>query len=249
MATSVSAPRVILGAADVRRYDGELRLTIPILNGGDVHLPDLLINAVTLASSRLTNPPGWPLYLGLLGASNSNSVAARFSDQGLVVGANLLLTVRGSYAAPGGRQGLTLNRYIKVPPPGSRPVSELQAAIHSTNANGLWNYTLENKEPIGSTQRIATFALDLRAPVTVTGVPPGWAVDTDSISYVLWYSADPLPPYPSHVAPGASLAGFQLAAAGGGSEVVAANVVSWDHAGDTSGKVFTAQVLTPRRLA
>lgn len=248
MATSVAASRIVIGLPDIRRNGGEIRLTIPILNGGEVALSRLLITSITLGSAGLLSPPGWPIHLNTLGASNSATVAARFSDQGLVEGANLLLTVRGSYQVGDVSYGLTLTRFLKVPAPGVRPDYELLAAVQSAMTNGLWSYSIVNREPASSRQHIATFAIDIHAPVTVTGVPPGWAVDTDSLTYVLWYAADLAPPYPSHVAPGATLAGFQLAAAGGRSEVTGSSLVAWDHATDQSGRVFADHVLTPYRL-
>lgn len=188
------------------------------------------------------------MQLSVLGASMSTTVAARFSDQGLADGANLLLTVRGSYTVQGVAYGLTLNRYLRLPPPSARPAYELRATIHSAMANGLWNYVLTNREPLASTQRIATFALDIRAPVTITGTPSGWAVDTDSLSYVLWYATDLMAPYPNHILPGSALSGFQLTGSGGQSEVAGANVVAWDHATDKAGLVFADHVLIPARL-
>lgn len=92
MATTSTATRVALGTPDIRRYDGALRLTIPILNGGEATLSALRVDDVTLGSARTLSPPAWPLYLGDLGASNSTALAAWFSDQALTVGANLLLS-------------------------------------------------------------------------------------------------------------------------------------------------------------
>ena len=57
---------------------------------------------------------------------------------------------------------------------------------------------------------INAISLDMAAPFTVTQTPPGWAVDTDNASYVLWYAADVQLPYPNHIAPGALLTPFQI---------------------------------------
>lgn len=248
MATIVGA-RVILGSPTVQRFGGEVRLTIPIMNVGENTLAPLQVTAVTLGSAPRVNPPGLPIVAGTLAASSSTEIAARFADAALATGSNQLLTIRASYVVNGTAYGLTLNRYVRVPAAGVAPPSMLKARVEASTRTNYWNYRIHNDEPAGSAQHVAAFSLSISAPVTVTGTPPGWAADTDNATYVLWFATDAALPYPSHVAPGATLDGFQLMSPRTASEASGSSLVSWDHAADQAGLVNAEYTLTPLRFA
>lgn len=246
MATVVSA-RVTLGAPTILRFGGQVRLNIPLMNIGESALQLVQITSITYGSATRRSPPNAPIVLGTVGASSATTFAARFSDAGLATDANLLLTVRGSYVVSGVAYGLTLSRYVRVPAAGSTPSEELLARLVASTTPNYWNYTLFNDEPAGSSQKIATLSLSINAPVTVTGTPTGWASDTDGATYVMWIATDLLAPYPNHVAPGASLSGFQLMSPRAGSEATGASVIAWNHAADQAGKLAADYTLTPSR--
>lgn len=246
MATVVSA-RVTLGAPFIQRFAGQVRLNIPLMNIGESALQGVQITSITYGSATRQSPPNAPIVLGTLGASSSTTFAGRFSDAGLADNANLLLTVRGSYLVAGVAYGLTVSRYVRVPAAGSFPADELRASLAVTTTPNYWSYTLTNNESAGSPQRIATLSLTVNAPVTVTGTPAGWEADADGMTYVTWVASDLLPPYPNHVAPGASLSGFQLMSPRTSSESTGASLVAWNHAADDAGKVAADYTLTPSR--
>lgn len=248
MATSIVGARVVLGSPTVQHYGGEVRLTIPVMNVGEVGLANVRITSITLGTAARTSPPGFPIVIGpLLGASTSSPIAARFAGAGIAPGSNLLLIVRGSYTLNGTALGLTLSRYVRVPAAGALPPGSLLARISTSVATNFWNYSITNLEAAGSSQRIAAFSVQLAGPATVTATPAGWVADTDNSTYVLWIAADPGLPYPNHVAPGATLAGFQLMSARTASEASGASVVGWDHATDQAGFVFADYALVPAR--
>src|SRR5688572_4615212 len=100
----------------------------------------------------------------------------------------MLLAVLALYAQPVGAQTLSSHVDVSSGPP-------------------TWSYTVFNDEPAGSEDHIKFFALDVQAPITVTGTPAGWNFDTDGMTFVLWFNEDPAPPYPNDIAPGTSLGG------------------------------------------
>src|SRR2546421_333723 len=70
---------------------------------------------------------------------------------------------------------------------------------------GEWSYIIFNDEPAGSPNYIYDLQLTVNAPIEVTATPPGWAVDTDNISFVFWFNTDLALPYPHDIAPGSSV--------------------------------------------
>ena len=251
MAATLSpvAATLILGNPTVIHVAGAVRLNIPVMNVGDIGLVSLLCTNISLGSAQRSSPVGFPIVVGQLAASNTTRFAARFSDAGLVVGNRYLLTVRGSYVVNGVVYGLTLNRYVQLPAVTVPAEATLSARVDVSTSANYWNYKLVNTEASGSNQFIASLALTVFAPVTVTGIPPGWQVDTDNASYVLWTAADYVLPYPNQVAPGAALAGFQLMSPRLGSEATASSIGGWNHSTDDAGLNAGDYTLTPNRFA
>jgi len=249
--------RVMLGAPGIEHAARELRLALHIMNVGEQALERLHVTAVTLTNAPgngggaalRTSPVAFPIVLSTLGAGAVAHLAVRFSSAALVVGSKVLLTLTGSYVQGGASYGLTLNRYLEVPPAGAAAVPALAARLVSTTATNYWNYTLSNDETAASGLHVATLALSVAAPVTVTGTPPGWTVETDNMTYVLWRADDYLPPYPRQIAPGQSLGGFQLMSARTRSEATPAVLTAWNHALDDAGPVLADYALTPYRYA
>lgn len=100
---------------------------------------------------------------------------------------------------------------------------------------GVWTYTLFNDEIVGSPNYIDSFSLLIDAPVTVTGTPGGWSVDTDGATFVFWFNTDAVLPYPNDIAPGSSLTGFSLSSPSAFSVLDTLSVASWDHTQDVPG--------------
>lgn len=251
MAATLSsvAANLILGNPTVIHVAGAISLNIPVLNVGEVGLVRLLCTNITLGTAQRSSPVGFPIVVNQLAASGNVRFAARFSDAGLVVGNRYLLTVRGSYLINGVTYGLALNRYVQIPAVTVPAQPLLKARLKVATSTNYWNYTLSNDEPAGSAQYIATLSLSVFAPVTVTGIPPGWQVETDNSSFVLWTAEDFVLPYPNHVAPGAVLSGFQLMSPRVGSEATGANIGGWNHSTDDAGLIASDYTLTPYRFA
>lgn len=249
MANQRAASKVILGEPGIEHVDGQVWLNLHIVNAGEAPLSNLHITAMTLGKARRSSPPGFPIVIDLIGASSTGHVTARFSSAGLEPGAKVLFTLGGTYTVGGNAYGLSLNRFIRLPAESPAAVPGLNARVESMLRAGHWNYTLVNDEAPDSGRAIATFSLSIAAPVAVTGIPPGWAVETDGRSFVLWYAADDAPPYPHQVAPGASLGGFQLTSTHTRSEATPAALTSWLQSSDEAGPVAADYVLTPYRLA
>ncbi|RSZ57368.1 hypothetical protein HF313_11530 [Massilia atriviolacea] len=249
MASRPAATRVILGEAGIEHVGGQLFLNLHIMNVGEAPLDKLHVTAMTLGKASRASPPGFPIVIDLIGASATAHLTARFSSASLEVGEKYLFTLGGTYALDGRTYGLSLNRYIRLPPASAPALPTLHARVASAQRGGHWNYTVFNDEAPASGRAIATLSLSIAAPVAVTGIPPGWAVETDGRSFVLWYAADDAPPYPHQVAPGAALGGFQLASTRSLSEATPAALSSWQHGGDEAGPVLSDYVLTPYRFA
>ncbi len=140
---------------------------------------------------------------------------------------------------------ISTSESIAVLPPTQLPIALLKARVKVAVAAGIWTYTIFNDEPLSSQQFVAAFSLDVVAPVTVTGVPPGWEVETDNVSYVLWTASDLQLPYPHHIAPGGSLGGFQIQSPRKDSESTAYIVTAWNHQTDNAGLVSPGLILSP----
>lgn len=245
MATLSTSVRVVLGSPAMQNVDGVLTLSIPVLNAGEVALASFEVTDITLGATPRTSPPVFPLHLSTVGPRNTVTALAKFS--GTTAGARLLLTLRGNYRVNGVNYGLALNRFITVPPSTAPVVPVLRARVVASTGNAVWNYTVVNDEPAGSRQHVASFSLQVAAPVTVTATPPGWRAETDNATYVLWVSDDFAPPYATHVAPGQSLSGFQLTCPRPSSEAGPYSLVAWDHAADDAGLAMAEYTATPRR--
>lgn len=249
MATVANAVQVIMGDLGMENYEGEFRVAIPITNVGSVSLSNLKCTEIRFGNAAIINPaPAIPVHLGALGAHGVTSIVARFSTAGLAVGSKYLLSVRGSYQVQGVTYGLLLNRYVSLPAPALPEQTRLRARVQTRLTQNYWTYELINDEPAGSQQWLASFSLQIAAPVAVTGTPPGWSVESDLISYVLWTAMGLVPPYADQVKPGQSLSGFQLMSATKLSESLPCTVVAWDQINDTGGRVVGNYLPTPSRL-
>ena len=109
----------------------------------------------------------------------------------------------------------------------------------------VWSYTLFNNELADSPNFISSFSLAVNAPITVTGTPTGWDFSTDNSTFVFWFNADPVLPYPNDVAPGASLGDFSLSSTATSSELLSYGLTGWDHTLDEPGPTVSGSVLAP----
>ncbi|MDQ1830592.1 hypothetical protein [Massilia scottii] len=249
MAKLAAATKVVLGEPGIEHVNGQVFLNLHIMNVGEAPLGNLHISAMTLGSARRASPPGFPIVIELIGASATAHVTARFSSAELAVGGKYLFTLSGTYTVGGLAYGLSLNRFIRLPAATAAALPRFKARVESASRARYWNYTLFNDEPAGSRKSIATLSLAIAAPVAVTGIPAGWAVETDGQTFVLWYAADDAPPYPHQLGPGQSLSGFQLMSTRTRSEASPAALTSWNHASDEAGPVVSDYVMTPYRFA
>jgi hypothetical protein len=125
---------------------------------------------------------------------------------------------------------------VVVAPPILRADPILAAHIETlVSPPGVWSYTLFNDEPLASSNYIFAFSLTINAPVVVTGVPDGWTVDTDNVSFVFWFNTDLALPYPHDIAPGSSLGGFSISSPGAVPGLSSAAIAGWDHLLDAPG--------------
>jgi hypothetical protein len=108
---------------------------------------------------------------------------------------------------------------------GAEP-GQMHVALARNGTN--FTYTLFNDELPGSSLFLSSFYLQVNAPFLVTSSPAGWKVETDSLTYVNWYCADPGLPYQHQIAPGASLTGFALLSQVDSSKSLNCVITSWD---------------------
>lgn len=129
----------------------------------------------------------------------------------------------------------------------------LAAQVEVAVRGRTWSYVLRNNEPAGSPHFVKVFQLDVAAPFTVTGTPPGWDFQTDNRSFVLWFNTDEQLPHPNDVAPGASRDGFQIQTTRSarfwskGSHETASpyGLTAWDHDADAASRVMFGTTLAP----
>lgn len=246
MVTAITPASIASADPNVFNTGTELAISMPVANVGATTADKVTVSAATLASASRLSPRDFPLYLGRLAQGNSANLNLRFSAGGLAAGQKLLLTVRGSYAAPD-TTGFVLNRYITVPAAAPYPVSLLRSHVEVARQPAIWSYSVFNDEGAGSALYIASFSLSIVAPASVMASPPGWQFDTDNSSYVGWFATDLALPYPGHIAPGASLSGFQIQSATTGSEATPYMLTSWRHDADSAGPIGIDVVLSPAR--
>jgi hypothetical protein len=243
------SPRFNTGTPGVLNSGNELTITLPLLNIGVGDAANMKVTSMTLGSAQRLSPAGLPLFIGGLAVNNTTAVSGRFASGELAVGSKALLTVQGTYELGGATYGFAVNRYISIPAPAPPPFVTLKARVQVATEPGLWTYTIFNDEPLNSQQFIAAFSLEIAAPVIPSGVPPGWDVETDNATYVLWYAIDPALPYPHHIAPGTNLTGFQIQSKSNDSESTSYVVTGWNHQSDQADLASADVVLSPLRTA
>lgn len=221
--------------------------SLPILNSGSGAAASIFITNIQLSSATRVEPAGFPVFAGQFGPGNVILASASFNSQNLRAGDTHLITVQGTYQSGVATFGFQVNRFVAIPAPTSAPVALLQAHVAVSAAAGLWAYTVANNEAGGSPNYINAFSLDIAAPISVLGTPPGWQNLTNNSSYILWYAADQQEPYPNHIAPGASLAGFTIQSASKASESTGFSITAWNHQTNQAGLVRSGTVFSPRR--
>lgn len=235
-----SKPQLITGNATVLNTGEEIIVSLTIANTGDDAALNVYLTGATLGAARRISPQNFPVYIGSLQREGSGSIGTRFSNTGLVPGQQYLLTLRGTYQA-GGTLGFVVNRYLRIPEPAPYASPRLRSHVNVLLNNATWTYTIFNDEPLGSPLYIAAFHLDIVAPTTVTGTPPGWQSESDLMTYVGWISEN------AHVGPQQSLGGFEIQSPTGRSESTAYSLISWDHTLNDAGPVGLDTVLSPSR--
>ena len=247
MTSRSGAGRLFLEEPAIEHTENLLRITILISNGGSIDLESFECSDVRLGREQLISPASFPVFVGDMPNGAIGSIVCTYSNESVRVGQQLPLIVRGSYALNGGRFGATLTRFVTIPGKTSPSFQQVTARVESNMNNLVWDYTVMNEEPLGSTQHIASISLEVAAPVTITGTPQGWRSETDGESFVYWVAEDAMLPYENHISPGNSLSGFQLTSPRVSSESSPIALGAWDHSTDEAGLVATEYVLTPHR--
>lgn len=255
MAIWPSAMQVVLGLPAIESVSGKLIITPEIINAGGSAIRRLMCHDVTLGCARRLGPPhGYPVVLGDVERSGVARMTAAFSGIGMLAGAQYLLTVRGSYIVDDISFPLALTRYVQVPAPAAaagpdqpRRQQPLRARVASAVCTDFWNYELVNEEEAGSGLDIVGFTLSLAAPITVTGIPLGWTMETDSVSFVRWSALQQDQGVPGRIGPGRSLSGFQLMSPHTRSEATLSTLSGWDHVAGRAGPAVLDYAVVPYR--
>lgn len=259
MAIWPSAMQVVLGLPVIEIVSGKLIITPEIINAGGSAIRRLMCHDITLGCSRRLGPPhGYPVVLGDVERSGVARMTAAFSGVGMLAGAQYLLTVRGSYIVDDISFPLALTRYVQVPAPASAPSGaarpnqpcqphQLRARVASAVCTDFWNYELVNEEAAGSGLDIVGFTLSLAAPITVTGIPLGWTMETDSVSFVRWSVLPQEQGMPGRIGPGRSQSGFQLMSPHTRSEATLGTLNGWDHVANRPGPAVLDYAVVPYR--
>jgi hypothetical protein len=252
MAIWPSAMQVVLGLPVIDSVSGKLIVTPEIINAGGSAIRHVMCHDLTLGCARRLGPPhGYPVVLGDLERSGVARMTAVFSSLGMVAGAQYLLTLRGSYIVDDISFPLALTRYVQVPPaPGASAPNQppqLRARVASSVCTDFWNYELINEEEAGSGLDLVGFALSLAAPITVTGIPLGWTMETDAVSFVRWSVLPQEQGALGRIGPGRSLSGFQLMSPHTRSEATLSTLEAWDHVASRTGPAILDYAVVPYR--
>ncbi|KQV79674.1 hypothetical protein ASD15_16640 [Massilia sp. Root351] len=244
--------QVVLGLPVIESVSDKLIVTPEIINAGGSAIRHLMCHDITLGCARRLGPPhGYPVVLGDIERSGVARMTAVFSGLGMLPGAQYLLTVRGSYIVDDISFPLALTRYVQVPAPAgaSTPYQppQLRARVASAVCTDFWNYELINEEVAGSGLDIVGFALSLAAPITVTGIPLGWTMETDAVSFVRWSVLPQEQGLAGRIGPGRSLSGFQLMSPHTRSEATLSTLEAWDHAANRAGPAVLDYAVVPYR--
>ena len=123
--------------------------------------------------------------------------------------------------------------------------TSLSVGLSVSRAGDLWQYAITNTEPQSSGNFVSGMWLLIdNAPFEVVASPSGWSYDTDSFSFVFWFSTDTGSPWVHDIGPGERLAGFYLRSPSGGARG-AFDVSSWNHSLNEAGPVGSGSVLVP----
>jgi hypothetical protein len=115
-------------------------------------------------------------------------------------------------------------------------------AVNQSGTN--FTYTVFNDESSGSPNHISVFHLNVNAPITITGTPPGWDFTTDYATFVGWFNTDIEHPYPDDIPPQGSTI-FTISSNVTTTELVRYTVGSWNHATDFGGPSYRSLILSP----
>lgn len=243
MQTVSTKPQLVSASPHIVNTGTDLEISLPVTNLGQATASRIYITDLTLGAVRRTGPAHLPLHIGNLAFEGRTNVGIKFSARGLAAGARYLLTVRGTFgSAP--VTAFTISRYITVPAVSVSAVITLRSHISVALGPASWSYTVHNTEASGSPLEIAAFHLDIAAPLGLISSPPGWVAETDSRTYVAWFTSDPAVP---RIAAGASLSGFAIQSATTRSESTAYSLVSWNRVTGSAGPVGLNTVLSPMR--
>jgi len=123
--------------------------------------------------------------------------------------------------------------------------SQVAAHVTLNQSGNVFEYTVVNDAPSGSSVYISRFHLEINAPITSVSSPTGWRSVTNNKTYVDWFSTDGSPPYAHDIAAGTSRSGFTITSSVSTSEPLGLTLGSWIHQADMPGAAVEALVAVP----
>jgi hypothetical protein len=242
-----------LGVSRSQQIEQRVLLTVPIANVGldgaasvaidsvKLLLADgfLIDNQARLAFPRVFTPFGPGKVAGLAVRFASAGPSFRpLSDYGPH---ELLVTGRIDGSLP-----FTLTQPVGIA--ASRPAAGVPffGQLLCGANEGVFQYVIANvATPATSPQKIMAVAIDFVRPFTVLGTPPGWTLDTDGSTYVLWSA----PPEISsaQIAGGDLLGGFDIASDTNAFEGGAYLLSTWDYSTNAPGPMASDMTIVSAR--
>ena len=242
-----------LGDSSVQHIDQRILVSTPIMNSGLDGASRVVVDSMQLLladgvllgnSSQLS----FPRVFTPFPAGKVAGIATRFQDTHPQTGAPINQLGPPQVRITGtidGNLPFTFMRVVDIPP--STPIEGTPFfAEVAVGANaGVFQYLVVNTSAATSPHKIAALALDIVRPCTVTGTPPGWRVDTDGSTYVLWSA----PPEVSsaQIGGGASLRGFEITSNTSAFEGNAFVLSTWDFSASAPGPMLSDMIITPAR--
>jgi hypothetical protein len=107
------------------KTDSQFVVLLPLFNIGTVGAANVEVTSATLGLSQL-NSPALPVSVGTLSAGDHSVLDLQFNASNLILGANYLLTVRGTYEVGTQKFGFAVNRFLKVTIPSNFILTQLQ---------------------------------------------------------------------------------------------------------------------------
>jgi hypothetical protein len=228
-----------------------LVISIPLLNTSSQTIADVTVTSTTL-DSQLSSKLALPWILGDIVPSKgrpspvNSGILIQFPLNGLAEGEEHTVTIAGTYKADNEIREFSFSATVVVPAPQSPPF-ELLAAHVDTSINyerGVWDYVVLNDEDSQSLRSVTSFQIRTATPFLVVGTPPGWSVETDSKTFVVWHV---ISGFGRAISARTSLGGFAIQSQSKASEGNSYSLTSRDTKLNKTDLAAFGTVLTPAR--